>query len=277
MDRTNAPGHVNHLFVAEDPATNRPPTELVPEDFNAHQEELMAIIEGVGLAPDPANNGQVFEAIKKLLQAKAGNHQRRIITSSGTFATPEDITADTVFKITLVGAGGGGGGQLGVTVPGGGGAGAVASFLISGLAPSTDYPVLIGASGIGGIPTSVGGVGGTTQITIGGTVYSCAGGAGGSLQSGSGFTIAAAQGAVSASILALPSALPIVQQRGLSGFYNSATNYIVSKGGTVPYGDGGDAFQSISASGYGSGGCGGIAGGNGHDGCQGLFMVEWDA
>lgn len=200
-----------------------------------------------------------------------------IITTTGNFTTPANITADTVFKITLVGAGGGGGGQLGLTVAGGGGAGAVASFLISGLSPSAAYAVVVGAGGTGGVPTSVGAVGGTTQITIGGTVYSCAGGAGGSLQAGSGFTIAAAQGAVSASILALPSVLPVKQQRGLSGFYDAATSYVVSKGGFVPYGDGGDSFQSIAASGYGSGGCGGVGGINGNDGCPGLFIAEWVA
>ncbi len=73
MDRTNAPGHVNHLFVAEDPATNRAPTELVAEDFNAHQEELMAVIEGAGLVPDSANNGQVLEAIKVLIEDRVGD------------------------------------------------------------------------------------------------------------------------------------------------------------------------------------------------------------
>lgn len=72
MDRTNAPGHVNHLFVAEDPATNRPPTEFVPTDFNAWQEELMAIIEAAGIVPSAANNAQVIAALNTMFAKISG-------------------------------------------------------------------------------------------------------------------------------------------------------------------------------------------------------------
>lgn len=74
MDRTSAPGHLNHLFVAEDPATNRAPTELVPEDLNAHQEELMAVIEGAGLTPDPNDNTQVWQGILAAIEARVGDY-----------------------------------------------------------------------------------------------------------------------------------------------------------------------------------------------------------
>lgn len=66
MDRTNAPGHVNHLFVAEDPATNRPPTEITAQDLNAHQEELINIILAAQLAPAAGNNAQVLEALNAM-------------------------------------------------------------------------------------------------------------------------------------------------------------------------------------------------------------------
>lgn len=66
MDRTNAPGHVNHLFVAEDPATNRPPTEITAQDMNAHQEELINIILAAQMAPDGANNAQVIAALNAM-------------------------------------------------------------------------------------------------------------------------------------------------------------------------------------------------------------------
>ncbi|WP_152555803.1 hypothetical protein [Ferriphaselus sp. R-1] len=55
---------MNHLFVSEDAATNRPPTELVPADFNAWQEELMAIIEAAGIAPSALNFTQVLAALR---------------------------------------------------------------------------------------------------------------------------------------------------------------------------------------------------------------------
>lgn len=70
MDRTNAPGHVNHLFVAEDPATNRPPTEITAQDLNAHQEELINIILAAQIAPSSANNAQVLAALQALFLSK---------------------------------------------------------------------------------------------------------------------------------------------------------------------------------------------------------------
>lgn len=45
MHRIDGAGHVDHLFVAEDPATLRPPTEITPEIMNAFQEELATFIE----------------------------------------------------------------------------------------------------------------------------------------------------------------------------------------------------------------------------------------
>lgn len=72
MDRTNAPGHVNHLFVAEDPATNRPPTEITAQDMNAHQEELINIILAAQMAPDGANNAQVIAALNAMFAKISG-------------------------------------------------------------------------------------------------------------------------------------------------------------------------------------------------------------
>ena len=74
MDRINGAGHVNNRFVSEDIATNRPPTEITPEIMNALQEELMAVIEGSGLAPDVKKNNQIATAIQsgKLCSSAAG-------------------------------------------------------------------------------------------------------------------------------------------------------------------------------------------------------------
>lgn len=72
MDRTSAPGHVNRRFVSEDVAANRPPTELISTDFNAWQEELMAVIEAAGIAPSVENNAQVLAALNTLFTKKTG-------------------------------------------------------------------------------------------------------------------------------------------------------------------------------------------------------------
>lgn len=63
MDRTNAAGNVAHLFVAENTATNQPPTEIVAEDLNAHQEEICNAITGSGQVLDAADNTQLKKAI----------------------------------------------------------------------------------------------------------------------------------------------------------------------------------------------------------------------
>lgn len=63
MDRTNAAGHVANLFVAEDVATNRPPTEITATDLNAHQEEICNAIIGSGQALNVLDNTQLKKAI----------------------------------------------------------------------------------------------------------------------------------------------------------------------------------------------------------------------
>lgn len=63
MHRIDGAGHVNHLFVAEDPATLRPPTEITPEIMNAFQEELATFIEWAGIALAKGDNTQLKQAL----------------------------------------------------------------------------------------------------------------------------------------------------------------------------------------------------------------------
>lgn len=51
-----------------DPATNTQATVWPAYQYNAMQEELIAVIAAAGLAPDRTNNAQVVAAIKKLIQ-----------------------------------------------------------------------------------------------------------------------------------------------------------------------------------------------------------------
>lgn len=66
MHRIDGAGHENHMFVAEDPATNRPPTEITPEIMNAFQEELATVIEWAGLVLAKGDNTQLKQAIQAL-------------------------------------------------------------------------------------------------------------------------------------------------------------------------------------------------------------------
>jgi len=74
MDRINGAGHVGHMFVAEDVAINRPPTEITVDWLNTMQEELAALPEGVGMTLDPNNRTQVREAIQRMIDAQSGNY-----------------------------------------------------------------------------------------------------------------------------------------------------------------------------------------------------------
>lgn len=51
------------MWVDEDPATNRPPTEFTPEIMNALQEELATLIEWAGLILAKADNTQLKQAL----------------------------------------------------------------------------------------------------------------------------------------------------------------------------------------------------------------------
>lgn len=63
MHRVDGAGHVGNLFVAEDPATNRPPTEVTAEILNALQEELAGFIEWAGLVLNKEDNTQIRQGL----------------------------------------------------------------------------------------------------------------------------------------------------------------------------------------------------------------------
>lgn len=74
MDRINGAGHVNHMFVAEDVPTNRPPTEITEDWLNGVQEELAAFPLAVGQTLDPNNNHQALDAVRTLIEARVGDY-----------------------------------------------------------------------------------------------------------------------------------------------------------------------------------------------------------
>ncbi|MFA6076364.1 MAG: hypothetical protein WC778_11105 [Negativicutes bacterium] len=256
------------------PSTATPATQPGAFWFHKIGEELRAAIVAGGISPSDTDLGQL---------AKTKQLHFIALTASGNFTTPANITTSTVFEITLVGAGAGGGGSNGTsTVGGGGGAGAAAKFLISGLAPSTAYAVLIGAFGAGGVNTGGnGGTGGTTQITINGVVYSCTGGTAGNGTTTANVNIAAGQGALSSTITALASYTAILQQSSAPGFGNSPL-FSGSNGAGLPFGTTGAAgrtgFGPDLVTGFGVGGGGGVGlSMAGTAGAPGLFEARWVA
>lgn len=63
MDRIKGAGHVNNEFVAEDPATLRPPTEITDDWLNTIQEELATFVEWAGLVLNAGDRTQVRQAL----------------------------------------------------------------------------------------------------------------------------------------------------------------------------------------------------------------------
>lgn len=94
MHRIDGAGHVDHLFVAEDPATLRPPTEITPEIMNAFQEELATFIEWAGVVLAKGDNTQLKQA---LLAKFAG---------LDVAATKAGVQAQTYTAFTTTGAAG---------------------------------------------------------------------------------------------------------------------------------------------------------------------------
>ncbi|MCQ8116091.1 glycine-rich domain-containing protein [Methylomonas rosea] len=271
MHKIDGAGHIGNQFVPEDDLISRPPTELTGDWLNAVQGEIVSVVQAAGLVLSKPDNTQLLQAIRILKQPNLVK-----MTSSGNFITPADITADTVFEITLVGggAGGGSGAQLG----GGGGSGGCSTFFISGLLPSTAYAVLIGAGASGGSGGAAGGTGGTTQITIGGVVYSVDGGqAGGSNTSPNSRT--SSQGGVSATITALPYINYL--SPGTTNGSNISSVYTGSPGGSNVYGQGGRGGDSTGSAGgfdgvgFGAGGGAGVGGNPGGAGTSGLAIFKW--
>lgn len=65
MNRTTAPNSVSGAYVDDDPETGTTGTLLIATDRNAVQEEIVGVIEGAGITPNVANNGQLLEALQK--------------------------------------------------------------------------------------------------------------------------------------------------------------------------------------------------------------------
>ena len=89
MHRIDGAGHVNHLFVAEDPAALRPPTEITPEIMNAFQEELATFIEWAGGILAKGDNTQLKQALlaKFLTRAGVQSQENTAFTTTGATGT----------------------------------------------------------------------------------------------------------------------------------------------------------------------------------------------
>ncbi len=177
----------------------------------------------------------------------AGN----LYTGSQTWTSPNNTTAATVFKCTLVGPGGGGAGCAAATAGGSGGGGATCILYVSGLAASTGYVYTEGAAGTAGASGANNGVdGGTSTFVVGGITMTAVGGKKG-IAAGAGG--AASNGTVN------------IQGGGAAGGIGGNYGHASGPGGSSTMGGGGNAIigaAGVAGGNYGGGG----SGGNGQNG-----------
>ena len=74
MHRIDGAGNVGNMFVPEDVATSRPPTEITSEWMNSLQEELAGFIEFSGLGLVKVDNTQLRQAILAVVAAAVSGH-----------------------------------------------------------------------------------------------------------------------------------------------------------------------------------------------------------
>lgn len=239
------------------------------DQFNIHQEELMAILAAASISADKTNNAQVLAAINSIIAAavgavRPGFSQMQVFTASGNFTVPAGVTK---LRVRCVGGGGGGGygGSSGAGAGGGGGGFGEGIYTVT---PAAVIAVTTGAAGAGGTSSSANGGGGGTSAF--GALLSATGGAGGNSVD-SGFGAAVAGGASAGAILALngyPSGSGI----------QFGTSFVGGAGGGVP------AFAAQTwvgttvgavGVGRGGGGGGGSNGNAGGAGSAGIVIVEW--
>ena len=218
---------------------------------------------------------------------------RKTITANGSYLFTDDITVDTVFRITGVAGGGGGGGSSGGGngngTPGGG-SGGYASILVKGFTAGQSAVITIGAGGTGGTTGgSAGTNGGSTIFAYNSVnVLTLGGGVGGPSNSGgSGPVAGGANGTVGLNTagLTLIDAIIAGASPGGEGGYLGNSISASGVGGGSPLGIGGTALYGVNAiqngvggSLYGSGGGGGAttSGGGltGGLGANGVIIIE---
>jgi hypothetical protein len=96
MHRIDGAGHINNRFVHEDPANNRPPTEITADILNAFQEELATFIEWAGLILDKADNTQLKQALRARFAPLASPE----FTETPTAPTPPQFDNSTRLATT---------------------------------------------------------------------------------------------------------------------------------------------------------------------------------
>lgn len=215
----------------------------------------------------------------------------QVFTSSGTFTTPANTVATTIFKFSVAGGGGGGAGvsNSSTNTGDGGGAGGCGFSAFSGFSALQAVTVTIGASGTAGASgANAGGNGGTSKITASAVdVVTCTGGTGGQNTTNAGPTQTGTAGSfsttVGASGLTLIASSALLSEAAGPTFNLGSGNAAFSgRGGSTTFGTGGASVVAVIggshpgvSGGGGSGAVGNATASAGGAGGTGFVLVEW--
>jgi hypothetical protein len=259
---------------------------LLPRMDSAHRAGIVApaadllVCQTNGLSPGVyIYHGGVWQKVGANVQP-----QVQVYTpGTYTFTTSAYITANTVFKVTLIGGGGGGGGgsiNPSYGAGGGGGGAGLSLYWGKGLSPRTGYSVTVGAGGVAGIgvfsPANYGGPGGNSTVILGATTVVAYGGSPGQGgYYGNGYGGAGGISSTGGTLNAAGEA-----GANYSGLYSP---YIGGNGASGTYGVGGNGAYSIfspATAGQGNGSGGGGGNNNsalytGGTGAPGICIIEW--
>ncbi|CAI1503119.1 Uncharacterised protein [Serratia grimesii] len=260
----------NAEFTNGNIAQGVPPTILEAAIFNTWQREMVNIVESAGIALDPQDDGQILKAIQQIVGA--GRYLgRKVFTSNGNYI-PSALAKS--IRITMVGGGGGAGGcqasannETYFGAGGGAGATIISTLTLTG---ASNYPVVIGSGGIGGLSASNGSNGGSTTFS---NVLSAPGGEGGG-KSGVSNTNGGAGGVATTGDIRLSG--------GYGGDGQSGLIAVNGQGGASYFGGGGRAGAGggVNGAAPGSGGGGAYDSGysgiamKGGDGASGIVIIE---
>jgi len=186
--------------------------------------------------------------------------QVNTFASSGTFTTQSTSSTSTVYEYLVISGGGGGGGSSAAFASGfGGGAGGISKGTFTGISPSTNITITVGAGGTAGSTSpTAGGAGGTSSIGTPVSV-SCTGGAGGNASTGT--AVFASGGTCTGGAINIQGSQGVqaIGGQGMfggSGAPNTATSS-PTPGNAISYGaagGGGGNFNAGCAGGTGFGG-----------------------
>ena len=226
-----------------------------------------------------------WKVIPYSLMANFPVMRQQVFTTSGTFTIPNNVSLNTVFKVTAVGGGGAGGGNDNTPgIPsgaGGGGSGGLGIQYFSGWVAGKTIGVTIGSAGAGASGVA-GGYGGATSVQSGTqtiSTLSTVGGNGGA-KNGTGSTGGAAGGS-SGSLWNCTGNRGATGEQGVSGSYltggDGGAGFFGGKGQGAGVGAGFAASANSGAGGGGGGWDGGSVSNLGGNGGAGIVIFEWVA